>query len=90
MSEEEFGLPRDRLITLPCDMVFMKYVITVVQSCDSKDLEKSVLVSIAMGRQGHPWTYGALGELYKMGLLIVLFCTQFSYIVCHMYSNVRE
>ncbi|KAF8377737.1 hypothetical protein HHK36_031122 [Tetracentron sinense] len=44
MSEDEFGLPSDGPITLPCDAVFLEYE-DVFQN--SKDLEKALLVSLA-------------------------------------------
>ncbi|KAF6172495.1 hypothetical protein GIB67_007008 [Kingdonia uniflora] len=50
LSEKEFGLPRDGPITLSCDMVFMKYIVSLVQSRVSKDLEKAVLSTISSGR----------------------------------------
>ncbi|XP_043709147.1 auxin-responsive protein SAUR36-like [Telopea speciosissima] len=33
MSEEEFGLPGDGPITLPCDSAFMEYIISSVKRC---------------------------------------------------------
>ena len=33
MSEEEFGLPGNGPITLPCEGVFMDYVVSLVQRC---------------------------------------------------------
>ncbi|KAI3922475.1 hypothetical protein MKX01_006164 [Papaver californicum] len=33
MSEEEFGLPGDKPITLPCDSIFMEYAISFLQRC---------------------------------------------------------
>ncbi|KAJ8629263.1 hypothetical protein MRB53_022586 [Persea americana] len=33
MSEEEFGLSGNAQITLPCDGVFMDYVVSLVQRC---------------------------------------------------------
>ncbi|KAK9287028.1 hypothetical protein L1049_015436 [Liquidambar formosana] len=50
ISEEEFGLPSDGPITLPCDSVFLKYVILLIQRHAAKDLEKSLLMSMATGR----------------------------------------
>ncbi|KAJ9704579.1 hypothetical protein PVL29_002912 [Vitis rotundifolia] len=47
MSEEEFGLPSDGPITLPCDSFFMEYIIFLVQRGVAKDLEKALLTSIA-------------------------------------------
>lgn len=50
MSEEEFGLPGNGPITLPCDAVFMDYVVSLVGRCACKEVEKALLVSIAAGR----------------------------------------
>ncbi|XP_017970322.1 PREDICTED: auxin-responsive protein SAUR68 [Theobroma cacao] len=47
MSEEEFGLPSDGPITLPCDAVVMNYIISLVKrGLLAKDLERAVLSSI--------------------------------------------
>ncbi|KAF8377738.1 hypothetical protein HHK36_031123 [Tetracentron sinense] len=50
MSEEEFGLPSDGPITLPCNALLIEYIISLVQRSASKDLEKGLLMSIATGR----------------------------------------
>ncbi|KAL4332749.1 hypothetical protein GQ457_07G027500 [Hibiscus cannabinus] len=44
LSEEEFGLPRDGPITLPCDAAVLEYVISLVQRHDSEMLEKALFV----------------------------------------------
>ncbi|XP_031127060.1 auxin-responsive protein SAUR68-like [Ipomoea triloba] len=46
MSEEEFGLPSDGPITLPCDAVFMDYIISLLSRGLSRELENALLVSI--------------------------------------------
>ncbi|MBA0792932.1 hypothetical protein Gohar_017383 [Gossypium harknessii] len=46
MSEEEFGLPSDGLITLLCDSVVMNYVVSLVKRGLAKDMETAVLNSI--------------------------------------------
>ncbi|XP_015893186.3 auxin-responsive protein SAUR68 [Ziziphus jujuba] len=50
MSEEEFGLPSDRPITLPCDAIFMEYVVALIRRGATKDVEKALLKSINAGR----------------------------------------
>ncbi|KAJ9704585.1 hypothetical protein PVL29_002918 [Vitis rotundifolia] len=50
MSEEEFGLPSNCPITLPCDAVFIEYIISLVQQSIAKYLEKALLTAIATGR----------------------------------------
>ncbi|KAK3188592.1 hypothetical protein Dsin_028153 [Dipteronia sinensis] len=41
MSDEEFGIPNNGLITLPCDSTFLKYVLALVRGGISEGLEKS-------------------------------------------------
>ncbi|XP_019157612.1 PREDICTED: auxin-responsive protein SAUR68-like [Ipomoea nil] len=50
MSEEEFGLPSDGPITLPCDAVFMDYIISLLSRGLSRELENALLVSITSHR----------------------------------------
>lgn len=46
-AEEEFGLPRDRPLTLPFDSVFMDYLIWLIKRNVANDiLEKALLTSI--------------------------------------------
>ncbi|OIT03417.1 PREDICTED: auxin-responsive protein SAUR68-like [Nicotiana attenuata] len=47
MSEEEFGIPSDGPITLPCDALFMNYIISLIRRGVSADLQKALLVSVA-------------------------------------------
>ncbi|KAK6121520.1 hypothetical protein DH2020_044736 [Rehmannia glutinosa] len=47
MSEEEFGLPRDGPITLPCDSQFVGYVTSLIQKKATIQVEKALLLSIA-------------------------------------------
>ncbi|KAK3421121.1 hypothetical protein EUGRSUZ_G01816 [Eucalyptus grandis] len=47
MSEEEFGLSGDGPITVPCDAASMEYIVSLVQRCVAKDIEKALLNSIA-------------------------------------------
>ncbi|KAL1180563.1 hypothetical protein V6Z11_A03G240700 [Gossypium hirsutum] len=50
MPEEEFVLPSDRPITLPCDSVFMNYIVSIVKRGLSKGLERAVVNSISTYR----------------------------------------
>ncbi|XVE48779.1 hypothetical protein DITRI_Ditri01bG0030000 [Diplodiscus trichospermus] len=50
MSEEEFGLPSDGPITLPCDSVFLNYIVSVVKRGLAKDFERALLNSITCYR----------------------------------------
>ena len=47
MSEEEFGIQSDGPIILPCDSVFMDYVISFIQCGIGKDLERALIMSMA-------------------------------------------
>ncbi|KAK6921303.1 Small auxin-up RNA [Dillenia turbinata] len=47
MSEEEFGLPSNEPITLPCDAVFMEYILLIIRRGISKDLAKALVSSAA-------------------------------------------
>ncbi|KAL6011845.1 hypothetical protein ACLOJK_002311 [Asimina triloba] len=40
MSEEEFGLPSEGPITLPCSGVFLEYVASMIKRSMSKDVER--------------------------------------------------
>ncbi|XP_031127057.1 auxin-responsive protein SAUR68-like [Ipomoea triloba] len=46
MSEEEFGLPSDGPITLPCDAIFMDYIVSLLSHSLSRELENALLFSV--------------------------------------------
>ncbi|KAH7692251.1 Small auxin-up RNA protein [Dioscorea alata] len=46
ISEEEFGLPRDGPITLPCDAASMEYVLSLLRRGVSKEMEMALVSSI--------------------------------------------
>ena len=46
-SEEEFGLPANGPIRLPCDSVFLEYVISLVRERVPEDVEKALIISMA-------------------------------------------
>ncbi|KAG8368026.1 hypothetical protein BUALT_Bualt15G0002400 [Buddleja alternifolia] len=48
MAEDEFGLPSDGPITLPCDKLFMNYIISLIQRGASGDVQKALLTSVAV------------------------------------------
>ncbi|CAN4114733.1 unnamed protein product [Withania somnifera] len=50
MSEEEFGLPSDGPITLPCDEQFMNYIISLLERGVATDLQNALLISVASSR----------------------------------------
>ncbi|RWR90621.1 auxin-responsive protein SAUR64-like protein [Cinnamomum micranthum f. kanehirae] len=47
LSEEQFGLPCDGPITIPCEAFFMEYVISFLQRRLSKEVGTSLLTSMA-------------------------------------------
>ncbi|KAI3499265.1 hypothetical protein L2E82_15691 [Cichorium intybus] len=49
MSEDEFGLPTNKPITLPCDSSFMNYLVCVFERALTKEFE-ALLISIATDR----------------------------------------
>ncbi|XP_031127761.1 auxin-responsive protein SAUR67-like [Ipomoea triloba] len=49
-SEEEFGLPSNGPITLPCDAVFMNYIISLLSRGLSRELENALLTSVTSSR----------------------------------------
>ncbi|KAI5668153.1 hypothetical protein M9H77_18006 [Catharanthus roseus] len=50
MVEEEFGVPIDGPITIPCEAVFMDYLISLVQRGATKYVEEALLLSISSSR----------------------------------------
>ncbi|GAB2267790.1 hypothetical protein Dimus_002766 [Dionaea muscipula] len=47
-AEEEFGLPKNGPITLPCDGVSMDYALSLIQRCSmDEDLQRALAMSIA-------------------------------------------
>ncbi|XWS67666.1 hypothetical protein CRYUN_Cryun04dG0025500 [Craigia yunnanensis] len=49
LAEEEFGLPSNGPLTLPCDAVFLKYVISLIKRHLTEDVQKALLMSITSG-----------------------------------------
>lgn len=50
MSEEEFGLPCDGPITLPCDAAFMEYVMSLLRKGVSEEVERAIVSSLLIPR----------------------------------------
>ncbi|KAJ4825478.1 hypothetical protein Tsubulata_038007 [Turnera subulata] len=46
MSEEEFGLPSNGPITLPCDAAFIEYAVSLINRRVDKEMEKALAISI--------------------------------------------
>ncbi|KAH7692297.1 Small auxin-up RNA protein [Dioscorea alata] len=51
ISEEEFGLPGDGPITLPCDAKSMEYVLSMLRRGVSQEVERALLSSIFISCQ---------------------------------------
>ncbi|XVE48783.1 hypothetical protein DITRI_Ditri01bG0030400 [Diplodiscus trichospermus] len=49
LAEEEFGLPSNGPLMLPCDAAFMEYVISLIKRNATADMKKALLTSIASG-----------------------------------------
>ena len=47
LSKDEFGLPSDGPITLPCEAFFMEYILMLIRRGADKNLEKPLLMSIS-------------------------------------------
>ncbi|KAI9181967.1 hypothetical protein LWI28_020596 [Acer negundo] len=50
MSEEEFGLPVNGPITLPCDAVFIEYAVSLIQGCVDRHLQEALVMSLVSSR----------------------------------------
>ncbi|KAK8582569.1 hypothetical protein V6N13_069343 [Hibiscus sabdariffa] len=46
LAEEEFGLQGNEHLTLPCDAAVMEYVIGLIKSKASKEVEKALIMSV--------------------------------------------
>ncbi|KAL8109706.1 hypothetical protein AgCh_025704 [Apium graveolens] len=49
LAEEEYGMPSDGPITLPCDEAFVEYAISLIKRHATTDMEKALLISINSG-----------------------------------------
>ncbi|KAI5669050.1 hypothetical protein M9H77_18903 [Catharanthus roseus] len=56
MAEEEFGLPSDGPIMIPCEAVVMDYLIALIQRGATKDVEEALLLSISSSRCSSSYT----------------------------------
>ncbi|XWS55148.1 hypothetical protein CRYUN_Cryun10bG0149900 [Craigia yunnanensis] len=57
LEEEEFGLPGNGLLILPCDATFMEYVIALIKRKPSKEVEKALILYVASGRCSSSYLY---------------------------------
>ncbi|PIA46945.1 hypothetical protein AQUCO_01500463v1 [Aquilegia coerulea] len=62
MSEEEFGLRCNGPITLPCDAVLMEYILSLVGTSVSKDLEEALCMCLESSGQRCSSSTSSLGE----------------------------
>lgn len=47
MSEEEFGLPADGPIKLPCEAAFMEYIVYLIRRHVDFEVEQALVLSVA-------------------------------------------
>lgn len=45
LAEEEYGVPSDGPITLPCDEAFLEYAISLIERHATKDMDIALLIS---------------------------------------------
>ncbi|XP_057993036.1 auxin-responsive protein SAUR68-like [Hevea brasiliensis] len=45
MSEEDFGLPSEGPIIMPCDSIIMQYILSIIKTGLAKELKKALLNS---------------------------------------------
>ncbi|KAK8582571.1 hypothetical protein V6N13_069345 [Hibiscus sabdariffa] len=50
LAEEEFGLPGNGILLMPCDANFMEYVIDLIKKKPSKEVEKALILSVSTSR----------------------------------------
>ncbi|KAG9131390.1 hypothetical protein Leryth_019639 [Lithospermum erythrorhizon] len=50
MSEEEYGISNEGPITLPCDSIFMDYLISLIRRKTTMDVEQALILSIVASR----------------------------------------
>lgn len=50
MAEEEFGLPSDGPITIPCEAIFLDYLMSLMHRSTTKEIEKALLLSVSACR----------------------------------------
>ncbi|XP_039058125.1 auxin-responsive protein SAUR61-like [Hibiscus syriacus] len=57
LIEEEFGLPGNRIVLMPCDANFMEYVIALIKMKPNKEVETAFIMSVSSGRCSSPYLY---------------------------------
>ncbi|KAK9000177.1 hypothetical protein V6N11_080682 [Hibiscus sabdariffa] len=50
LAEEEFGLPGNGILLMPCDANFMEYVVALIKKKPSKEVEKALILSVSTSR----------------------------------------
>ncbi|OWM83995.1 hypothetical protein CDL15_Pgr004426 [Punica granatum] len=50
MSEEEFGLPSNGPLVMPCDSILMEYIVSLIQRGVTESLARALLNTIATSR----------------------------------------
>ncbi|KAE8724911.1 auxin-responsive family protein [Hibiscus syriacus] len=57
LAEEEFRLPGNSLLVMPCDATLMEYVIDLIKRKQSKEVEKALIMSVSTGRCSSSYLY---------------------------------
>ncbi|KAE8719149.1 putative SAUR-like auxin-responsive protein family [Hibiscus syriacus] len=50
LAEEEFGLPGNGILLMPCDANVMQYVIALIKEKPTKEVEKALILSVSTSR----------------------------------------
>ncbi|KAF7847410.1 hypothetical protein BT93_L2991 [Corymbia citriodora subsp. variegata] len=56
LAKEEFGLPTNGPITLPCDAMFISYAVSMIQRHANVEIEKALLMSITTNTCSLPYS----------------------------------
>ncbi|MBA0752882.1 hypothetical protein Gogos_022303 [Gossypium gossypioides] len=74
LAEEEFGVPGNGLLILPCDAPFLEYVIDLIKRKPSKDIEKALILSVASSRcsSAQQKLFSFLRSLHSLPPLVLL------------------
>ncbi|KAE8724750.1 putative SAUR-like auxin-responsive protein family [Hibiscus syriacus] len=57
LAGEEFGLPGNGILLMPCDANFMEYVIALIKKKPSKEVEKALILSVSASRDSSSYLY---------------------------------
>ncbi|KAL4318789.1 hypothetical protein GQ457_18G019240 [Hibiscus cannabinus] len=83
LAEEEFGLPSNGILLMPCDANFMEYVIALIKKKPSEELEKALIMSVTVSttvaahislstrNEPHRCQYGASEAIFSFHFLVL-------------------